>query len=345
MMFLTVPNDFSNWKKFANIELNEEFDGVRLNLARRFKLDVSDIMKGLKDEESDFDDIDNEDNYEGRTDPLLKTRNELVINSINQLWNESPMNYKDKNFITNVAKMNDNLTRLAETWSKIYVLVERIERRELALSVDHQRFSNLLESLSKVDGEVFNMEDILNTKSGGANNEIQNMSIINSIMGQISKFFVNSKKLKEEEVQIINNDVFESFKRFQDYYISLHFLIERLMNFKLETEKEIHSLLQRIIRAIEKIKQCRSRSDIKGSEFERHVDILTESMDKLNMFISKIILVKTSFANELKLFQKVKYLLSEIFQDWFEQRSKYSEIQDGYVQRLMDDLRDMPLGT
>ena len=115
-MFLTVPNDFSNWKKFANIELNEEFDGVRLNLARRFKLDVSDIMKGLKDEESDFDDIDNEDNYEGRTDPLLKTRNELVINSINQLWNESPMNYKDKNFITNVAKMNDNLTRLAATW-------------------------------------------------------------------------------------------------------------------------------------------------------------------------------------------------------------------------------------
>jgi sorting nexin-8 len=347
-MFLTVPNDFANWKRFANIELNDEFDGIRVILPKRFKLDLSDILKGLRDTESDYDDDSNnneDSNTQNNNNVASKSRNEFVINNINQIWNESPTKFKNKDYIMNVNKLNENLSKLAEIWSKLYLLVERIEKREVALSADHQRFAIFLQSMIKVDTEIFSMDNLVSNKNNQVDDETQNMTVINSILNQISKYFVGSRKLKEQEMLIINSQILESWKNFHDYLISLHFLIERFFNYKIESEKEIQNLLQKIMRTNERIKQLKMKSDIRGSEVDKHIDILTKSMDHLSMLISRIILVKTTFVNEFKLFQKVKYFISEIFQDWFDQRSKYSEVKNDYIQRLLNDLKDMPLGN
>lgn len=342
IMFLTVPNDFSNWKKFANIELNDEFDGIRINLPRRFKIDLSDVLKGLRDDESDYEenvDNANDDNHTNND------RNEYVINSINQIWNESPVNFLDKEFISNLNILNDNLSRLAEFWSKLYLLVERIEKRELALSADHQRFAFFLENMIKIDNDVFSMDNLIENKSRRVDDETQNMTVINSILSQVCKYFVGSRKLKEEEISVINNEILESWKSFQDYLISLHFLIERFFNYKSESEKEIQTLLQRIIKNNERIKQLKMKSDIRGSEIDKHINVLVTSMDQLSMLISRIILVKTTLVNEFKLFQKVKYLISEVFQNWLEERSKFQETKNEHIQRLLNDLKDLPLGN
>lgn len=341
-MFLTVPNDFSNWKKFANIELNDEFDGIRINLPRRFKIDLSDVLKGLRDDESDYEenvDNTNDDNHTNNN------RNEYVINSINQIWNESPVNFLDKEFISNLNILNENLSRLAEFWSKLYLLVERIEKRELSLSADHQRFAFFLENMIKIDNDVFSMDNLIENKSRRVDDETQNMTVINSILSQVCKYFVGSRKLKEEEISVINNEILESWKSFQDYLISLHFLIERFFNYKSESEKEIQTLLQRIIKNNERIKQLKMKSDIRGSEIDKHINVLVTSMDQLSMLISRIILVKTTLVNEFKLFQKVKYLISEVFQNWLEERSKFQETRNEHIQRLLNDLKDLPLGN
>lgn len=343
-MFLSVPNDFSNWKKFANIELNDEFDGIRINLPRRFNVDLTDVLKGLRDNESEYEENYDESLDEHENIHNSNNRNEFVINNINQIWNESPTKFKDKEFISNINKLNDNLTNLAEFWSKLYLLVERIEKRELALSVDHQRFAIYLENLIKNDNDIFGMDNLIENKSRTIDDETQNMTIINSILSQVCKYFVKSRQLKEEELLIVNNEILESWKSFHDYLISLHFLIERFFNYKIDSEKEIQNLLQRIIKTNEKIKQLKMKSDIRGSEIDKHINILILSMDQLSMLISRIILVKTAFCNEFKLFQKVKYLISEVFQNWFDQRSKYSEIKNDNVQKLLNELKDMPLG-
>ncbi|KAG0686994.1 Sorting nexin mvp1 [Pichia californica] len=343
-MFLSVPNDFSNWKKFANIELNDEFDGIRINLPRRFNVDLTDVLKGLRDNESEYEENYDESLDEHENIHNSNNRNEFVINNINQIWNESPTKFKDKEFISNINKLNDNLTNLAEFWSKLYLLVERIEKRELALSVDHQRFAIYLENLIKNDTDIFGMDNLIENKSRTIDDETQNMTIINSILSQVCKYFVKSRQLKEEELLIVNNEILESWKSFHDYLISLHFLIERFFNYKIDSEKEIQNLLQRIIKTNEKIKQLKMKSDIRGSEIDKHINILILSMDQLSMLISRIILVKTAFCNEFKLFQKVKYLISEVFQNWFDQRSKYSEIKNDNVQKLLNELKDMPLG-
>lgn len=344
IMFLSVPNDFSNWKKFANIELNDEFDGIRINLPRRFNVDLTDVLKGLRDNESEYEENYDESLDEHENIHNSNNRNEFVINNINQIWNESPTKFKDKEFISNINKLNDNLTNLAEFWSKLYLLVERIEKRELALSVDHQRFAIYLENLIKNDTDIFGMDNLIENKSRTIDDETQNMTIINSILSQVCKYFVKSRQLKEEELLIVNNEILESWKSFHDYLISLHFLIERFFNYKIDSEKEIQNLLQRIIKTNEKIKQLKMKSDIRGSEIDKHINILILSMDQLSMLISRIILVKTAFCNEFKLFQKVKYLISEVFQNWFDQRSKYSEIKNDNVQKLLNELKDMPLG-
>lgn len=338
-MFLSVPNDFSNWKKFANLELHDEFSGIRLTIPNRFKFDLSDILNGLNDTDSEeLDTSQPVSNYS-------QNRNDFVVNSINQIWNEAPRKSKDKDFISNVTAINENLTKLAEIWAKLYTLVEKIERREYVLALDHNRFGVLLESIKTVDTEVFGMNNLYIDKNSRSDEEVQNMSIINTIINQLCKYFTSEKKLKEDEMSEISNTTLESWKMFQDYLISLHFLIQRLFNYKSESEREIHELLSRIMKITEKIKKMKMKSDIRGSEIDRSVNALNQSVDQLNLTITRIILVKNNFVNEFKIFQKIKYLISQVLQDWFDQRSRYFDKRNDSIQQLFNQLKDMPLGS
>lgn len=338
-MFLTVPNDFSNWRKFANIELNDEFDGVRVNLPKRFRIDLTEVLTGLRDNESE--------EFETRKpdDKNSRNRNEFVVNCINQIWNENPHNYKDTDFMSNITAINGNLSKLAEIWAKLYSLVERIEKREFALAIDHQRFGALVDTVIGVDTEVFGMNNLYIDTDSQVDEETQNLTIMNTIIRQMSKYFTSERKLKEDEMSMVSNSTLESWKMFQDYLISLHFLIERFTNYKIESEREIQELLSRIMKTTDRIKKLKMKSDITGSEIDRNVTMLTKAVDQLSMSVSRIILVKINFVNEYNIFQKVKYLISEVFQDWFDERGKYFEKRNDSIQRLFSDLKDMPLGN
>lgn len=346
IMFLTVPNDFNNWKKFANIEINDEFNGIRLNLPRRFKIDLTNVLKGLVEEyeEDNYDDntdIDPEDII-GNNKQSNQNQHELVINNINQIWDENPIKYQEKDFISNIGNINNILSKVAELWSKLYILVERIEKREIALSLDHQRFSIILENLVKVDNDLFGINNLTNN-SINDEGEQQNLGLINSILYQVSKYFTNFKKNKDEEMELVSNLILENWRVFQDYLISFHFLIERFYKFKNESEREIRELLNNIIKCNERIEQLKKKSDIRGTEVDKYVNMLIKLMDDLNMLISRIILTKVTFINEFKIFQKVKYLISEVLQDWFNERSLYFDKQNDLIQNLVNELKDIPL--
>ncbi|GMG20194.1 unnamed protein product [Ambrosiozyma monospora] len=344
IMFLTVPNDFSNWKKFANIEIVDEFEGVRVNLPRRFTINLDQTLKGLRDTESDLErEDDEEEEARQRHSSAVQMRNETIINSITQIWNESPVNYKNFEFMENVILLNSSLTRFADTWNKISFLVERIERREEALKFDGQRLSMCIDQFVGVNNTVYGVDNLIENKKRTADEEGQNLSIINTILTTVSKYFSTGKQLKEEEMGVITSEILENFKKFQDYYTSLHFLIERLNGYKAISEKQVHTLLTRITRANERLFQIKGKSDVKGSEIDKLVTVLTQSVEQLNTLISKIILVKAAFLNEYKLYQKTKYMVSEIFQDWFTERVKYTDLDQNALQRVFNELQDMPL--
>ena len=101
-MFLTVPNEFANWKKYANIDSNDEFDGIRLPVPRRFKLNIEQVVKQLADpsiddsadEQTGYQDDDDEENNYGK--PL---RTDSIVNHITQIWSENTLNHKQLEFV------------------------------------------------------------------------------------------------------------------------------------------------------------------------------------------------------------------------------------------------------
>ncbi|ODV83817.1 hypothetical protein CANARDRAFT_29560 [[Candida] arabinofermentans NRRL YB-2248] len=342
IMFLTVPNDFSNWKKFANIEINDEFDGIRVNIPRRFRINLNQVMKGLKDTDSDIDDNDSTNSTGDRNATNTSNNNDSVINNITQIWNESPVHYKKLDFWENLNTTNNNLTKFADIWSKLCILVERIEKRDMALWQDHQRFSLYLDQFVQASDKVYGLNNIAEM-GGSTQSEDENLSIIKTILKQVTKYLTSTKQLKDDELNLMNSEILESFKRFQDYLTSLHFLIERLISYKNLAEKQIHTLLNRITRTNERLFQIKIKSDIKGSEVDKLITILTQSSDELNSLITRIILIKSAFYTEFQIFQKTKYLISETFQDWFIERVKYGELYQDALQRVFNDLQDMPL--
>ncbi|KAH3665543.1 hypothetical protein OGAPHI_003729 [Ogataea philodendri] len=330
IMFFTVPNDFSNWKKFANIELTDEYENIRITLPKRFKINLDQVLKGLHENDPENDEeVDRSVN------------NDSIINNITQIWNESPVDHKKLDFIENLQTINASLTKFADIWAKLCILVERIEKRELALSMDHQRFSLYLGQFVNNSGNLYGVENLVGSEEQPEDS--QNLSIINTILKQVIKYFTNTKQLKDDELSTLSSDTLENFRKLQDYLASLHFLIERLGSFKSTSEKQIHTLLNRITKTNERLFQIKIKSDIRGSEVDKLVTVLTDSSDSLSSLLSRIILVKSAFLNEFKLFQKTKYLVSETFQDWFVERVKYGELQQDALQRVFNDLQDMPL--
>ncbi|KAG7868443.1 hypothetical protein KL918_002101 [Ogataea parapolymorpha] len=332
-MFLTVPNDFSNWKKFANIELTDEFESIKINLPKRFKMNFDQVLRGLNDQDPDFE--------EQTQVPEQTVNNDSIVNNITQIWNENPVDHTKLDFMENLQTVNLSLSTFADIWSKLCILVERMEKRELALYQDHQRFSYYLGQFTSNSGNLYGIENMVISEAQPE--ESQNMSIINTILKQVMKYFTTTKQLKDDELTTLSSDTLENFRKLQDYLASLHFLIERLGNFKNASEKQIHVLLNRIMKTNERLFQIKIKSDIRGSEVDKLVKLLTESVEELNNLLSYIILVKSTFLTEFRLFQKTKYLVSETFQDWFLEKVKYGELQQDSLQRVFNDLQDMPL--
>ncbi|CDK26571.1 unnamed protein product [Kuraishia capsulata CBS 1993] len=340
VMFLTVPNDFANWKKFANIDYSDEFNGLRVSLPRRFKLNLEKVFKTQADDDEEDDDED-------------KPSSNIVINNITQIWSESPQNFRDLDFIESLGAIDNQLNKFGELWSKLCILVERIERREIALSQDQQRFGHFLKEFSEINSTIYGMSNLLPVQKGGASvigtsstgeaDERQNLGIINALLRTIVSYLFNSKQLKDQELASMDSETLENFKKFQDYIVALKLMLERLIGFKATSERDLHLLLNKITRANERLTQVKIKADVKGSEIDRLIQILQESSSDLYALITKIILVKNCVVSEFKIFQKTKYLLSEVFQDWFVEKVKYGDLEQQSLARCFNELQDMPL--
>lgn len=339
IMFLTVPNDFSNWKRYANIDVSDEFEGVRIKIPHRLRVNMENTFR-LRGNDNDSFDEDTSRQTIATDDNILA---ETVSRNILQLWKESPVKHESLDFTDNFNRLNTNLTKMADVWSKFCLLVERIERREAIVAADHQRAAAYVDRLVGVDTDIYGVDNLVEPKQPQIDEEAQNLNIINTILKQVQKFFRSTKELKDDELNSVCGSVLENFKKFQDYMTSLHFLMQRVDNYKEDSEKQIRLLLSKLTRTNDRLRQIKGKSDVKGSEVDRLIKISTQAYDQLNGAITRVILVKTTFLYEYKLYQKTKYIISEAMQDWFKERSEFGAKQQEAVDRLFGDLQDMPL--
>lgn len=337
IMFMTVPNDFAGWKKFANIDLTDEFQALRVRIPRRFRIDMRPVLKGLRDSDTTTTTDDDE------TDSNETPNNSTSINSITQIWAESPVNHNSLDFVDNFEHLDISLVRLADSWSKFMGIVERIERREYAVALDHSRAAQFLDKFTDADTKVFGMDNMVENKLRQTDEESQNLNIINTLLKQAVKFFGHTKEIKDQEIKVMESETSQNFRKFQDYLAALHFLMQRVSVYRNNSEKEIHILLSRITKYTDKLIQIKGKSDIKGSDVDKLISLSTETCGKLNKTICRVICVKMTFLNEFKMYQKVKYVISEMMQNWFRERVKYGDMQQESLRHAFNDLQDMPL--
>lgn len=338
VMFLTVPNDFAGWRKFANIDLGDELANVKIHIPHRFHVNMKPALQGLRDNDSNYGDSTDD---EPGSNTGLKTSQ--IINNITQIWSESPTQHKSLEFVDNFSSLDENLTRLAEVWSRLLFLVDRIEKREFAAALDHERASNMLDKFVQTDIKVFGEENMAVQKARNISEEFQNLNIMNTIFKQVGKFMLNTKKVKFDELSAVGTEVIENFKKFQDYLASLHFLMQRISSFKNESEKQVHTLLNCVTHNCDRLSHIKGKSDIKGSEVDRLVNEATRNSEELETVISQIIFVKMTFLKEYALFQKVKYIACEAMQCWFQERADFGDKQQDALRRAFNDLEDLPL--
>ncbi|CAY70308.1 Protein required for sorting proteins to the vacuole [Komagataella phaffii GS115] len=210
IMFLTVPNDFTNWKKIANIDTSDEFEGVKVRIPTRFRLTLDKLYLNDEAQES-------QEEYE--EDRAGAAANEHAINlqttfkNIEHVWEENPTNYHNKDFMDNINLITVNLGKIHEIWTKLCILVERSERREHALALDKAKFGDFLGIFIKHNHTVYDLNNLANPKiikHQRPNEEQQNLGIINNILLSVTNLTKKSKELKDEEVKIIGSDILES---------------------------------------------------------------------------------------------------------------------------------------
>lgn len=328
LMFLSVPDDFSNWRKVAQIDWSNEFEVANLSkLPARLRINLDTVLNGLTE------------NSNGDSNGIATHRqtNEAVINLLKHIWRENPLDINEMDFVLNVNVINVSLTQVAGLWAKMFSLIERIEKRELALVVDQLKFSNLIDELSKSDVGIYGMSTI----TGDSFEEEQNLSIINQTFKYVLNYFQTCKKDKTSEMIEITN-VLETWKSLQDYFTSFHFLIERLTTFRLESEMEINNLLTDINKSIERFVQMKARLDFKPIHADKIVLSLNEDVQKLNKLIIKILSIKDAFVMEYQLFQKTKYTMIDVVSRWFTERAHLLDNNSQSIQRLLDVLGEIP---
>lgn len=332
MMFLTVPNDFSNWKKIAQIDLSDEFDGIKFSLPAKYKLK--------------FNTTQREEYEEDEQETEINVNNDIIYQNIDTIWDEN--NNNQKNFVSNLHTLHHSLTKLTETWSKLTVLVERFEKRKMAMSLDEKRFESILNEFIKKDSQIFQMDKLvdINQQSQLYNfetEETQNLGIINNLVSKVSTYFSNKQIREKEEIIGLNSSHLENFKKFLDYLNSFNSMLERLILYKVTTEKSNALIISKLVKANEKLQLWLRKPDIKGSDFDKLNNFILLQNSELNKNLFKIILIKNCVKFEYKLFSKLKYLMSEIFQDWFSDKVKYSGIYADLLDKCYNELQELPL--
>lgn len=336
-MFLTVPDDFSNWRKVAQFDWDNEFDKTKLPLLpQRFRINLNSVLAGLN--VSTEIDIGNENNNSNDFEVRENQRqsNQTVINRLKHIWRENPIDNNEMDFVSNINTINQSLTDVASIWSKMFSLIERIEKRELALVVDQLKFSSLVDDMVKSDVGIYGLSTI-----GGNIEEEQNLSTINQVFRSVQSYFQTCKKDKTNEMIDITNAL-ETWKSLQDYFTSFHYLIERLALYRLESDREIQILLTEINKSIERFIQMKSRLDFKPIHADKVVLTLNEDVQKLNKMLTKILAIKEAFIIEYKLFQNTKYIMSGVISQWFKERAHLMDNNNENIQRLLNVLNDLP---
>ncbi|KAK9453997.1 hypothetical protein V1511DRAFT_522493 [Dipodascopsis uninucleata] len=214
----------------------------------------------------------------------------------------------------------------AEIYTDLCLLIDRMEKRQESVASDHQRFSQSLNTLNDATQKTYSVDT-------------NDLSLIQDGIKNVSKYLSNAQTLLEDESRGWEIGVLEDFKRHRDILISVKELFDRKEKLDMNN---IPYLERRIHNNENRLKQMRDRSDIKISEIDRVAHSVARDKEMIKEQTTRSWLIKECMRDEMAYFQQTKYRVAKLFQDYAQERLKYSELFAENWRVLSNEISEVP---
>ncbi|KAK9328578.1 hypothetical protein V1520DRAFT_371114 [Lipomyces starkeyi] len=214
----------------------------------------------------------------------------------------------------------------AELYTHLCLLIDRMEKRQESVAVDHQRFATSLNTLQDVTQKTYSVDT-------------NDLSLINDGIKNVSKYLNNAQALLEDESRGWEIGVLEDFKRHRDTLISIKELFDRQEKLDVNT---IPFLERRISNNESRLTSMRGRPDFKQSDVDRMQISIQRDRESIKEQHTRTWLIKECMRDELAYFQQTKYRVAKLFQDYAQERLKYAELFAENWRVLSNEISEVP---
>ncbi|KAK9364952.1 hypothetical protein V1509DRAFT_634712 [Lipomyces kononenkoae] len=214
----------------------------------------------------------------------------------------------------------------AELYTHLCLLIDRMEKRQESVAVDHQRFASSLNTLQEVTQKTYSVD-------------ATDLSLINDGIKTVSKYLNNAQTLLEDESRGWEIGVLEDFKRHRDTLISIKELFDRQEKLDINT---IPYLERRISNNETRLTGMRDRSDFKQADADRIQSSIQRDRESIKEQHTRTWLIKECMRDELAYFQQTKYRVAKLFQDYAQERLKYAELFAENWRVLGNEISEVP---
>lgn len=310
-LFKSVPDDFASWRKYSQIDTGDGF--VAGALPRKYQLKSWFVVR------DDMDDAMHEDE-----------EFKEIITNIGHIW-------KDIDF------SSLGVGELIALTSSLYTLVERIEKRELALRNDEAKLGILLNRITKqsvykdnstkISESPVRYDNVFADDDTSASYDEDNeysLSLMDTLFTTIQSYFSTNLKNKKQEMSNVSCILVDVLV-LQDYIIGWRQMLERIMEYKRTSLLD----MQHHLNVIHQITG--------NSRYVDHENLqrLQDELDKLNAIITKVLWVKQILREEWKKFGESKRRLCSIIYLWLEMRLHLIEDFSNRGSDLLVELQDL----
>ncbi|KAK9236420.1 hypothetical protein V1525DRAFT_420427 [Lipomyces kononenkoae] len=214
----------------------------------------------------------------------------------------------------------------AELYTHLCLLIDRMEKRQESVALDHQRFASSLNTLQEVTQKTYSVDT-------------NDLSLINDGINNVSKYLNNAQTLLEDESRGWEIGVLEDFKRHRDTLISIKELFDRQEKLDVNT---IPYLERRISNNESRLTGMRDRSDFKQADVDRIQNSIQRDRESIKEQHTRTWLIKECMRDELAYFQQTKYRVAKLFQDYAQERLKYAELFAENWRVLGNEISEVP---
>lgn len=235
------------------------------------------------------------------------------------LWEDSYLDMWDD--------VEKDLQTSLDRWSKLAVLIERIEVRSRQVAQDEEKFQKILQDFNTALPGMYQIDQV-------------DVAIISDDLKIVGKHVDSTRSLIEDQCNEIVKDTTEDFKKFADVLLSMKSLFDR---YRRLGGNQIEQLSKRLESNKERLQELNGKADVKGMDIDKLQEAISKDTKEIAEQTNRDWLIKETVLTEYVMFQETQFQLTKVFQEWSRTKMKYSELHSNNWGQLINALHDMPL--